>query len=85
MNDILNAEALGGRRPGPDHVLTRIAAALDCPVQAFSAAPGSDRQTGGAELMRLWVEIANDAGRQRVLACAQVVVELQSGREAAPI
>ena len=57
-------------------VLARITQTLGLePHALFDGSAGDLSHTGALELLRLWNKIADDAGRERILAYAREVVE----------
>jgi predicted oxidoreductase len=61
----------------PAVLLDRIAAALDCPVSAFTSHPLDDRvQT--SELLRLWFMVEHEHDRAAVLTFLERAVEAQA-------
>lgn len=57
---------------GPESLLKRIAAALDCPVEAFSDPSSLDRNQT-VELLRLWAMIEVEQDRSKVLSFLRTV------------
>lgn len=62
-------------------LLSRIAAALDCPIEAFSE-PVSDEVALTAELMPLWLTIEHERDRMKVLSIVRSVAPTIATAEA---
>lgn len=62
-------------------LLSRIAGALDCPVEAF-AEPVSDEVALTAELMPLWLTIEHEQDRMKVLSIVRSVAPTIATAEA---
>lgn len=62
-------------------LLSRIAAALDCPIKAFSE-PVSDEVALTAELMPLWLTIEHERDRMKVLSIVRSVAPTITTAEA---
>ena len=54
--------------------LGRVAEALGCSVDDFFKGPEAHPLAGAIDLLRLWDAADGDAGRDRILACARMVV-----------
>ena len=72
---VANRESCALAELPPTTTLQKIADVLGCTIDEFAGDRGASRPPSGAELLKLWDRLPDEAARRRVLAVARALAK----------